>query len=176
MAFAAPLAAAGLGFLAFGENFERLASSMGGADDNFWVPLEDDGARTTHFAMVSWEHAYQRLQALLIGFPAFPVLLAAALGGFGRRLDRGRLELHALLFLSGLGGLSYAVLVNPDQGPHTEWMQTTAGYLPLFVSLALWTVDRASEGRAARLAIGAAAVSLAHTLPWIATNAGIFDR
>jgi len=175
IAIAIPIAAAVISFRTWGRNLEGMLRYSGGMDENYWVPIrpEDGSARTTHFLMFSIEHLYARVNAAFLAAPAWiPLGLVGLVARRSGSTDTQRTRLHLTFLLAALGSLSYAILINPDGGPVTEWMETTTGLLVPFACLVFFVLDRVSEVRATTLAVACGGISLMHAVPWILSNAG----
>jgi len=175
VAVALPIAIAVISFRQWGRNLEGMLRYSGGMDESYWVPIraEDGSARTTHFLMFSLEHVAARANAAFLAAPAWiPLGLVACVAGRRSETDRSRTRLSLVLLLAALGSLSYAVLINPDGGPVTEWMETTTGLLVPFVFLIFFVLERVSEVRATTLAVACGSISCLHVFSWALANAG----
>lgn len=177
----APLAGAVFAVAAAGVPLAGFSlTTFGGGDGRLFVPLRSVETAYESFTLFSPAHLAAFGNEVLLVAPAGALLsLVGTLGRRegGRKADGGTWVLTA----ATCGTLAYAFLFNPDMAavaPHlgalNEWDLFAFLAVPLTV-LGLWRLCTAMGPGPERdaVALGAVALSVAHTVPWLLLNAGI---
>ena len=177
LAVAAPPVVAVLCHRQWGRQAEldKIDVAFGGLDSNPWVPLTRNPEDiATHFTFFSYDHLAGRSNLISLVAPAFFLLLLLLLA---RRetppQDADRRRLTRVLAFGALSAASMLVMVHPDMGPVLDWMQTNTGVVLPYVFLVFLVLDRTEDRRVGRVGVGCIALSVAHTLPWVLSNAGV---
>lgn len=177
----APIAAGVLAFLVApaiallavatrGYTWRLMLSSFGGIDGSAWVQLSETARPHQHFTLLSLHHASARWNASIFAAPMWPAAAAAVLAWRPKSPPPAWLP---ALGLAALSALSFFVLIHPDLGPSSDWMQTATGVVAPFALLVAWGLSRTDDEGAARFGTAAVCASMIITIPTILTNTRI---
>lgn len=153
-----------------GYSWRLMLASFGGVDGTAWVQLSEGARPHQHFTLLSLHHASARWNASIFAAPMWPAAAAAVLSS---RSHDARPPWLPALGLAALSALSFFVLIHPDLGPASDWMQTATGVVAPFALLVAWGLSKADDGDAARWGTAAVGASTLITIPTILMNARI---